>query len=110
MHYQEKVDQLFNGFCKHRTLRTLFVCFAHEWETCSYEKKESILLALYYSDKPLQFYVDGFIHFYKYELNNKAYVVNAIPTSIRLLCQNIQDEQLKTELLKIKAKFVENQT
>lgn len=108
MHYQEKVDDIFKGMHKHRTLRTLFDCLSHEWESTDFEQKEKLLLKLYNSDKPIMFYIEGFQYFYRNEVANKAYAADYVVESLRLLILNIKDEDLKAELLKIKANFVEN--
>lgn len=108
MHYQEKVDEIFKYMHRPRTLRTLFDCLSSEWESTTFEQKEKLLVKLLEVDNTLNYFIEGYIHFYTKELANKAYVVIALPKSINLLSQNIKDETLKVELLKIKANFVEN--
>lgn len=102
MHYQEKVDEVFERQkMSNRTLRTLFDCFSHEWEETSFEKKEELLMKLYLSNQTLEFYIEGYKKFYTEELANKAYVVDAIPKSIRILVLNVKDELLRAALMKI---------
>lgn len=102
MHYQEKVDEVFQQpTMSNRTLRTLFDCLSHEWEETTFEKKEEMLMKLYLSDKSLDFYIEGYKDFYKNELANKAYVVDALAKSVRMLVLNVKDELLRAALLKI---------
>lgn len=108
MHYQEKVDDIFNGMHRHRTLRTLFDCLSHEWESTTFEQKEKLLLTLYHSDKPLTFYIEGFQYFYRNEVANKAYAADYVPQSLRLLILNAKDEDLKKELKEIYSNFEGN--
>jgi hypothetical protein len=58
-------------------------------------------MKLYCSDHPIEYYVEGYKHFYLNELANKAYVVDCLPKSIRLLVLNVKDETLRTTLLKL---------
>lgn len=102
MHYQEKVDALLNSeLSTNRTLRTLFDCLSHEWESTTFEQKEALLMKMYCSDHPITFYIEGYKHFYTKELANKAYVVDCLGKSIRFLVLNVKDELLRTALLKI---------
>ena len=102
MHYQEKVDELLNNnLSSNRTLRTIFDCLSHEWEQTSFEQKEALILKLYCSDHQLEFYIEGYKDFYCNDLANKAYVVESLGKSIRMLVLNVKDELLRTALLKI---------
>ena len=107
MHYQEKVDEIFKGIHRHRTLRTLFDCLSSEWESTTFEQKEKLLTKLVEVDETLSYFIEGYTYFYTKELANKAYVVEALPKSIRLLYLNVKDEKLKTQLLKIYCNFEE---
>ena len=42
-HYQEIVDEIFGSYYQHRTLRTLFDPYSHEWNDTTIEKKLIIL-------------------------------------------------------------------
>lgn len=102
MHYQEKVDHLFKGdLVPNRTLRTLFDSLSSEWEQTNFEEKESLLMKLYLSEEPISHYVKGYQQFYRDELANKAYVLDALHKSIRLLIMNIKDELIRSSLLKV---------
>lgn len=105
MHYQEKVDEIFKYMHKYRTLRTVFDCLSHEWESTTFEQKEKLLLKLYNSNQPISYFIKGFQYFYRNEVANKAYAANYVPQSLRLLIINIKDESLKKELNEIYCKF-----
>lgn len=107
IHYQEKIDQIFKRVHQHRTLRTLFDCLSHEWESTSFNEKETLLLKLLQSDKSIEFYIEGFQYFYRNEIANKAYAANYVPQSLRLLVLNVKDETLRKALHKIYINFGE---
>ena len=102
MHYQEKVDEVLgHSLSANRTLRTIFDCESAEWDGTSMEQKEALLMNLYCSDQRLEYYIEGYKDFYTHDLANKAYVLEALPKSIRMLVLNVKDEMLRTALLKI---------
>lgn len=102
MHYQEKIDSLYQGsLVPNRTLRTLFDCLSSEWDRTTFEKKEEMLMKMYLSDQPISFYVKGYQKFYSEEISNKAHVLDSLSKSIRQLVMNVKDELLRASLLKI---------
>lgn len=102
MHYQDKVDHIFQGnLVPNRTLRTIFDCQSHEWDSTNFQEKENLLMKLYLSEDPLTYYVNGYKKFYIEELANKAYVVDTLAESIRLLIMNIKDDLIRASLFKI---------
>ena len=105
IHYQEKMDRIFKGLHKHRTLRTLFDCLSHEWESSTFKQKEVLLLKLLNSDKSIEFYIEGFQNFYRNETAHKAYAAEYVPQSLRLLILNVKDEALRKALHKIYINF-----
>lgn len=107
MHYQEKVDEIFKSMHRHRTLRSLFDCLSHEWESTTFEQKEILLLKLFNSNKSIEFYIEGFQNFYRNEVAHKAYAANYVPQSLRLLVLNVKDEALRKALHKIYINFGE---
>ena len=106
-HYQVKVDQIFKGLHRHRTLRTLFDCLSHEWESTTLKQKEDLLLKLYQSDKRIVFYIKGFQHFYRHEVANKAYAADYVKQSLRILVLNVKDDGLRKVLHNIYINFDE---
>lgn len=108
MNYQEKVDLVFNvPIFRFRTLRTIFDCFSTEWGKTNLQQKENMLLRLIDDKHSLQYYIDGYCYFYSNELANKAYVINALPNSLRILTLNVKDERLRREIHKLYITFGE---
>ena len=110
MHYQKKVDRLYQGdLVPNRTLRTLFDHLSDEWGRTNFDQKEELLMKLYLSNEPISFYVNGYTKFYTEELHNKAYVVDSLSKSVRMLIMNVKDELIRSSLLKIYVDLSKNQ-
>lgn len=93
-HYQDKIDSIFGNYWKHRTLRTCFDPASSEWQDTSIEKKIEILRKLVESGEPLEYWIDGYTHFYEEELSSKGYVVKTLPDALKILLNTTLKEKL----------------
>ena len=94
MHYQEKVDLLFEQECYlHRDLNTLLNHETDEWKQTSFEEKEALLMELYLSNETIAFYVNE----YAKQLDE----FQILAQSVRLLIMHVKDELIRASLLKI---------
>ena len=94
MHYQEKVDLLFEQECYlHRDLNTLLNHESDEWKQTSFEEKEALLMELYLSNETIAFYVNE----YAKQLDE----FQILAQSVRLLIMHVKDELIRASLLKI---------
>lgn len=102
MHYQEKVDALFEkDLFPHRNLRTLFDHQSEEWKQTSFVEKEELLMKLYLSDQPISFYVRAYIQFVHEQHADIPADLSLLPQSIRQLIMHVKDELIRASLLKI---------
>lgn len=85
MHYQEKLDEIFNkgNLWKHRTLRTVFDPFSSEWNETSIEEKLGILKTIKGNDIDIQSLIIQYKRFYNEE--NKPHVSKAVEDGLRIL-------------------------
>lgn len=94
MHYQEKVDLLFEQErYVHRDLNTLLNYESDEWKKTSFEEKEALLMELYLSKETIAFYVNE----YAKQLDE----FQILAQSVRLLIMHVKDELIRASLLKI---------
>jgi hypothetical protein len=97
MHYQEKVDLLFEQECYlHRDLNTLLNHETDEWKQTSFEEKEALLMELYLSKETIAFYVNEYA---KQLATHDEFQILA--QSVRLLIMYVKDELIRVSLLKI---------
>lgn len=97
MHYQEKVDLLFEQErYVHRDLNTLLNYESDEWKKTSFEEKEGLLMELYLSKETIAFYVNEYA---KQLATHDEFQILA--QSVRLLVMYVKDELIRVSLLKI---------
>ncbi|MDA8979943.1 hypothetical protein N9G63_02755 [Chitinophagales bacterium] len=97
MHYQEKVDLLFEQECYlHRDLNTLLNHETYEWKQTSFEEKEALLMELHLSKETIAFYVNEYA---KQLATHDEFQILA--QSVRLLIMYVKDELIRVSLLKI---------
>lgn len=88
-HYQDIVDEVFGSMYRHRTFRTLFDPNSSEWDETTTEKKLEILKKLLASNKAtLDEILNGYKHFYQYELSDKGHVINSLQAGLTTLLTN----------------------
>lgn len=89
MHYQDLVDEVFRSRHPHRTLRTVFDPGSTEWSETTITQKLAFLKKLLEADKlTLEEILDSYKHFYKYELANKAHVLDSLDDALAILLTN----------------------
>lgn len=97
MHYQEKVDLLFEQECYlHRDLKTLLNHETDEWNQTSFEEKEALLMELYLSKETIAYYVNEYA---KKLVTHSEFQILA--QSVRSLIMHVKDELIRASLLKI---------
>lgn len=91
MHYQEKLDQIFDkgSLWKHRTLRTLFDPYSSEYDKTTMDKKVEILQIIVNDNQiSLMELIMEYKDFYHEE--NKKHVVDAVEDGlINLLAKTL---------------------
>ncbi len=91
-HYQNRMDKIMGFTYKHRTLRTLFDCYSHEWDETDINKKLMLLELLIDSGFALCEWIEGYKNYYEVELSNKKYVTNSINDSLVKLYQHASQD------------------
>lgn len=87
MHYQEKLDNIFNNgnLWKHRTLRTIFDPYSSEYNDTNIDKKIEILNIIKNNNINLSKLIQEYKMFYKDE--NKQNVINSLEDGLTILLE-----------------------
>lgn len=88
MHYQEKLDNIFNNgnLWKHRTLRTIFDPYSSEYNDTNIDKKIKTLKIIKNNNVNFSKLIQEYKMFYKNE--NKPNVINSLEDGLTILLEN----------------------
>ena len=96
MNYSYRIDKIYNGFSKYRTLRTLLDPDASEWHNTKTEEKVEVLTKLVESGYPLNKWIADYIAYYI--TLKKRYVIDSIPKAMLFYKDKCQDGDLKHQI------------
>lgn len=94
MHYQDKIDKIFNkgSFWMHRTLRTLFDPYSSEYNETNIDKKVEILKTIIENKMDLNKLLNDYKEFYTEE--NKIHVVDIADEGLEILMKHLKNKKL----------------